>query len=219
MAEMNLSSDAAVESGLKAILEVEGTLLKPTKEASTFEGANTDQLKLQLADAVILKMVEGAEQPELKDNIFTQWLKYGKNGAQAPVKGTFLVKHFLPDAEKLYAKLTNAPVIPGTLMNLVGQRVRWVRLDVPYTIKDKVTGEEKKGISSHYTFALDIMTPEDIKTHVKKLVVGKNETAAKRALVMDAVAKTHPEYKAALDNNTLTDALGITQVDGVFASV
>ena len=219
MAEMNLSSDAAVESGIKAILEIEGTLLKPTKEASTFEGANIDQLKLQLADAVILKMVEGAEQPELKDNIFTQWLKYGKNGAQAPVKGTFLVKHFLPDAEKLYAKLTNAPVIPGTLMNLVGQRVRWVRLDVPYTIKDKVTGEEKKGISSHYTFALDIMTPEDIKTHVKKLVVGKNETAAKRALVMDAVAKTHPEYKAALDNNTLTDTLGITQVDGVFASV
>ena len=217
MAEMNLSSDAAVESGLKAILEIEGTLLKPTKEASTFEGANTDQLKLQLADAVILKMAAGAEQPELKDNIFTQWLKYGKNGAQAPVKGTFLVKHFLPDAEKLYAKLTGAPVVPGTLMNLVGQRVRWVRLDVPYTIKARDgVGEDKSGISSHYTFALDIMTAEDIKTHVKKLVLGKNETATKRALVMDAVAKTHPEYKAALDNNTLANLLGVKVDDGKF---
>ncbi len=213
--ELNLSSDAIVESGLRAVLEVEGTFQAPVKQANTKFGG--EQLTLRLADAVILKMMEGAEQPELKDNVFTQWLKFSsKPGAIAPIKGTFLAKHFIPDAEKLYAKLNNAPIVPGTLMKLVGQRVRWVRLEEDYTIENKETGEVKKGKTAHYTFALDVMTAENINEHVKKLVLGKTLPAAKRALVMDAVAKTHPEFKQALDDGTLAEKLGLTIVDEKF---
>lgn len=205
--ELNLSSDAIVESGLQAVLEVEGTFQAPIKKAST--KFPVDQLELSLADATILKMAPNTEQPDLKDNKFTQWLKYGKIGAVAPIKGTFLAKRFIPDAEKLYAKLTNSPAVPGTLMKLVGQRVRWVRTDDLWKIENKETGEVKSGTSHHYTFGLDVMTPEDINTHVKKLVLGMNLTSAKRALNMDALAKTYPEYKQALDAGTLAEKLGV----------
>lgn len=205
--ELNLSSDAIVESGLRAVLEVEGIFQAPVKQASKY--GSTDQLELSLGEAVILKMAPNTEQPELKDNKFTQWLKYGKTGAVAPIKGTFLAKRFIPDAEKLYAKLTNSPVVPGTLMKLVGQRVRWVRIEDPWKVKDAETGETKEGKSLHYTFGLDVMTPEDINTHVKKLIVGLNVTSAKRALNMDSLAKTYPEYKQALDAGTLAEKLGV----------
>jgi hypothetical protein len=212
--DLNLDSSKVVESGLKAVLEIEGTFAKPFKKPSTFGGT---QLECTLDDAVIIKLSPGAEMPELKDNKFTQWLKYSaKEGALSPASGTFLAKHFIPDGEKLYAKLTNSPVVPGTLMKLVGQRVRWVLLVETLKLKDKETGATKEVTMKYYTFSTDIMTETDVKEAIKKLVLGKNAKAAKRELMMDSLGKSHPEYKAALDDGTLADKLGIKVVDDVF---
>jgi hypothetical protein len=60
-----------------------------------------------------------------------------------------------------------------------------------------------------------------IEDHIKTLVVGFNEAAARRNLLKDTKAKRHSEYKQALDTGAqaLADMLGLEIKDGKFSEV
>lgn len=202
-------SSEAVESGLKAITKVEGNLEQPTREKGSF---GKDQFQFKLSEAVVLAMLEDQEIPELKDDEFTGWITYAKPGAEPTPQGIF-TRGWCKSAEKLQATQGNEN---GGWRDFIEQRVTLERLPVVY--KQKVEDEMKE--VEFLTWQFVEGGEEDtvgIDDHIKTLVVGKNEGAAKRSLLIDSKAKRHPEFKAALEEGTLAELLGLeVDEDGKF---
>lgn len=203
--ELNLSSKDIAVSGFKAIKRIEGTLLPPVKST----GKYNEQLTITLTDAVILEMTPGEPAPELKEDKFTYYLKFGKQGAVKPSAGTFLARAWIPDGEILDAKRRGVPKSEGIVANLFNTRVQLVYKELTSKIKKEGEEEAEEISFGGLTFSTDAMSPKDIQESIKKLVLGFNKTAVSRNLNMDALAKTYPEYKSALNDGTLAAKLGV----------
>ena len=213
-------SDEASKGGFQAIRRVTGTLASVKRVASKFTQTDDrvpkDQAEVVLDDAEILEMDVGEPEPELKEGRFTYWMNYALPGKEKAHQNTFYVRGFLKSAEAL-AKERGIP--NGGLNDLMGTAITLERKEI-VLFKRKVEGsDEKEEITQeNLVFATDSDADAgvDITEHVRGLVVGLNEKAALRNLLMDSKAKRHPEYKDALNGGTLADMLGITVVDGVF---
>lgn len=208
MGDFITNTKEATKGGFQAILKIRGLFELPTRVPSKFTNSDgspgNDQIEVTLKDPVILEMEEGEAEPELKDGKFTWWMGYAKPGAKAAHKNTFYIRGFLTSIEN--AKET----LPG----LVGRYTTWERKDVDLGFKNK-EGNPVSGRNFVYCAEQTADSP-DIVAHIKTLVVGLNEAAVMRNLVMDARSKQFPEYKDALNAGTLAEKLGLKFVDGVF---
>ena len=213
-------SDEGEKSSFQAIIEVEGVFLAPVRKKSKFEKgfkegkAPPDQVEVVLAEACIIEMEKGYEAPELKDDRFTTWMNYAQPGKEKPNQNTFWQRGFCKSAEELMVAKGKPE---GTWRDLVGERVRLRRLEIPIKIKDKESGETKEAALRGYVFTAG-KGGVDIKDYARKHLVGLNKSAAKRELLVDGNLKFHPELRKALEEGTLGEMLDLVEDEkGIFA--
>lgn len=196
------------------ILKVEGVLqpLKrvPSRFDTQFESDKpaNDQVEIVLEEAEILEMAEGQEAPELKDDRFTTWLGYAPPGKEKPHKNTFFAKGFCAYAVEL-AKARG--IENGGLHDLVGSRICLERKEV-FLFKRHKKDDPDEYEEFNITNFVPVECPGDegsLDEYVVGLIVGKNKAAAKRAVLLDGRAKKHPQYKEAIDNDTIGDMIGV----------
>lgn len=218
-------SSQAAKSAFSSIDEVEGVLLAPTRIKNKFGEfddngkARPDQAEIKLNDAVILKMEEGVEEPELKDGVYTTWINYAPPGKD-PSGRSFFVKGFLKSGEALDAKRRGVDVKDGDIANIYGTRVRLVKATIElFTPKPVAGSDEVPKPASATNFIIDEVggSSEALEEHILALIDGKNIPMAVKSLMMDARAKRSPQYKDAIQNGTLDKLLPVTlDKEGVF---
>jgi len=221
-------SSQAAKSAFSSIDEIEGILQAPTRIKNKFGEfddngkVRPDQAEIKLTDALILKMEEGVEEPELKDGVFTTWINYAPPGKD-PSGRSFFVKGFLKSGEALDAKRRSVDIKEGDIANVYGTRVRLVKATIElFTPKPKPGSDEVPEVVSATNFIVDELggSAEDIGDHILKLVDGKNIPMATKALMMDARAKRNTQYKDAISNGSLDKLLPVTlDKEGVFHAV
>jgi len=217
-------SDQAEKNIFNYIKRVEGILGQPERKPSRFEtGFNNkpspDQVELVLEEATILEMEEGYDAPDLKDDRFVWWLTYAQPGKDKPSNGTFFVQGFCRSAEEVM-KAKGKP--SAGWRDLVGERVTLERQERllfkrPRNAQDPEPeeGEDPTAKIPIYQSSLVFVTGDEdsggVEEYVKALVLGKNKVAAKRSLMLDGRAKKYPEYKAAIEDDSICEILGIAQ--------
>ena len=220
------SSKEATRGGFQSIVEVEGILQEIKRVESKFtenrfnkdKGPN-DQAEITLEEATILAMEEGEPEPDLKDDKFVTWMNYAAKGKTKPNVNTFFVKAFMKSAEAVEAKRRGVKPEEGILSNLYGTRVVLRKASV-LLFKKHPEGkpDESEDVmgTGYIVVEGDEASVEMLEAHVTTLVLGKTPASAKRALLLDARAKKHLEYREALDKGTLAQTLGIKLVGGKF---
>ncbi len=212
-------SSEAAKSAFASILEVEGVLQSIEEIANKFGvvddngKARPNQAEIKLADAVILQMEEGVEEPDLKDGVYTFWLNYAAPGGK-PGKRSFFTKGFMASAEKLDATRRGVKEEEGLWENLVGTRIRLVKEEVfLFTLKAKPGSDEKDEDKTSFNFVVKECgdaAEGGIAEYLTKLIDGKTSGNVVRILATDGRAKRHPEYKDAAMNKTLDKMLPVT---------
>ncbi len=224
--DFNDKSTEGEVSGLRAIVEIEGLLQMPVRQAGKlFEGdppdkVVKDQLKVQLTEAAIREMLPGVEEPELKDDTFTFWLSYALPGHQDASPQSAYKRGFCKSAEAINQKRGNMDAATGKPMgwkSLVGQRVVMRQTPISWKISDPDTGEKKETKSKTWTFVDDSSTPADLDAIVAGLIAGKDKSEAMRIVVMDSKVKRDPKYKEAIKAGQ--SVAGMELVDGVYKKV
>ena len=222
-------STEATEGGFKAVLIVEGNFVEAKRVESDFtkddgKPAN-DQARIILEEAVILKMKPGETEPELRDDKFTIYYGYAPREKSQPHKNTMYVRGFQTSAEELWAKRGKKD---KGWKDLLGTRVTMERQSVllfnrpPKKGSDEEVDKDGKVpvYAENFIFAeASEMDVGDLDDHVRNLIVGLNEPAALRKLLLDNRAKRHTKYKKALDSGKLANMLGLILVDDVFTAV
>lgn len=220
------STKEASKGGFQAIKKFEATLVEHERIKNKFAGEDgmltddagnkrvaPDQIEARYEDVVILEMEEGEPEVELKDNKFTVLYSYAKPEKQNAHQNTFWMKGYVASAEAL----------GKTPKEFEGTRVVMEQQEVLlFTRKDKDTGEKTEVLSTNFVFVnpSEGGTSENVADRVKKLVVGKNKTAALRAIMQDNLVKRHPEYRTAVTNGTVGELIeGIELVDDIFVDV
>jgi hypothetical protein len=219
-------SSEASKGGFKAIKEVEGVLQPPTREKSNFQREDgqpsPDQAKIILENAEIIEMEEGESEPELSEDRFTTYMNYARPGKDKPHQNSFYVKGFMKSGERLDAARRGVKPEEGVLGNLYGTQV-CLRTEEVELFSKKIEGTDEKEpvLVSGYIIVEAGGDTGSIEDHIKTLVVGFNEAAARRNLLKDTKAKRHSEYKQALDTGAqaLADMLGLEIKDGKFSEV
>lgn len=217
-------SSEATSGGFRAVLVVEGNFVEAKRIPSDFtkdDGSSAnDQARVTLEEAVILKVKEGETEPELRDDKFTVYYGYAPQGRAQPHKNTFFVRGFQLSAEELWAKRGEKS---KGWKDLLGSRVTMEQKSVMLFKRPPKGDEEAEEdgkvhvYSENFVFVEgDAVSVGDLDEHVRNKVVGLNEQAALRALLLDNRVKRHTKYKEALDNGTLAEMLGLDLVDGVF---
>lgn len=200
------------------IEEVEGVLQPLKRVPSRFDtqyGSDkpaNDQVEIVLEEAEIIKMAEGQEAPELKDDKFTTWLGYAPPGKEKPHKNTFYSKGFCTYAVEL-AK--SRGIENGGVHDLVNTRIRLIKKEV-FLFKRHKQDDPDEYEEFNITNFVPVECGEEegsLNDYVRDLIVGKNSSAAKRAVLLDSRAKKHPEYKEAIDNGTIGELVGVTVDD------
>jgi len=102
---------------------------------------------------------------------------------------------------------------------LVGTRVRMEQRDVELFKKKEEGSEEAKVFTQRNFLFIEPgdSAPVNIDERVKQLIVGKNKSAALRAIMGDNVAKRNPKYKEAISDGSICNMLGVKIVDSIFA--
>lgn len=222
------SSKEASKGGFQGIKKVRGLLSKmervPSKFTESDFGPPKDQIEVTLEDAAVLEMSSNEELMELKEGKFTFWIPYAPPGKVEAAENSIYTKCWIETAEAL----------GSTPKKLIGEYVTLERKPVELfkTDKDeanKPLGTDEKGnkiykhivVDKYFTFANEqTVDSPDVVESIKGIVVGKNKTAALRALVTDPLAKQFPDYKEALSAGTLGEMLGLKlNAEGVFEDV
>jgi len=197
-----------------SIGKVEGELASLTRVKSTFKNADgspaNDQIELKARNAIILGMLDGEPEPDLRDDVFTCWFSYAPSGKDKAGPNTFWIKGLVASAEKL----------GKTPADLIGSRVVLEKREVYlFTSEDKTTGEKEDHSGTNYIFVdpNEEANTADVGAKVKELVAGKTPTAAMRELMLSTITNRNEELKAAARDGTLgTLVPGISIVDGLY---
>lgn len=220
MADLMGRSDEASKGAWQGILKVQGVLAPLERIPSGFEtssfgkGPPKDQAVITLEDAIILEMEEGEETPELKDDKFTFYLPYAAPGKEKAGESTFFTKGFCKSAELLCLVLGIAgggyKDLIGTVVTMESQAV------LLFKQRSRETGEvEEVTGNPHFLFVgAGDESPEDTDDHLRGLMVGKNQAAALRAVMMDIKGKrlgTAAEIRAMFEDGSLAERLGLVQ--------
>lgn len=192
--------DAGV-SGFSAVKTVRGRLVSLTPEDSKFNKGQ--QVKGVLKEAEILELFPNAiGEVDLKDDTFTFWLNYTKEKGKPPHQASPYMRVWVASAKKEYSK--NPSELIGEVVTITQS---------PQKLKDK---DDKVVEYKFWSFTKD--TGEgDLKGYIQTLLVGKNATAASRALALDPRAKSRPELYVAHENGTLAKQFDlIIDADGIY---
>ena len=133
------------------------------------------------------------------------------------------MKYWVASAEKLGKKPSDFKGQYVTLLN-----VRYEAFKRP--VIDEATKKPKKDaegktvtepiMGACFTFIADeTIDSNTVKDYVRDLLDGKNETAARRVVIMDARIKQFPEYRNKLQDGTLAEFVNMNIVDGKFAKM
>ena len=225
--EVITRSSEASKGGFQAIEKIRG-ILAPI---DIVDGLYGKQAKVTLIEAVVLRMEEGEEEPELRDEMWITYYPYGTAKSRKPTQRQFFVAGFVKSAEAEDARRRGIKddEIQGLpeedkpdLKNLYGTVVTIEKQDI-YLFKRPVSqgSEEMEEVwKTGYVVAVDENgdDPAEMDEIVRGLVVGKNKDAATRAILLNARAKQDPKYKDALatDVGDFAVMLGLTVVDGIF---
>lgn len=227
--ELVTTSSGASKGAFQGIKKIRGLLTSIKKVPGRFkrEGEENarDQVEAKYEDVAILEMDEGETEPELKDNAFTIWMGYALPGKRPSKRGLY-IKGFVTSGEELliakggYSRDSQEHLIDtatGKIVSaveiLTGQYV---------TLEHKLiylfTNQAGEDVSYEgWVFVKDeggaVPAMAD---HIAGLLDGKNESGALRALLMDARAKQHPEYKDALSAGVIGGMIDVELIDGIY---
>ena len=232
--------------GFQGIKKIKGLLtsIDVTDPPDTWENQDRQVVIVKLEDAEILEMFGGEDLFELKDRKFSFFIPYAEKG-KSPHKNSIYSKCWLDSAKEQGKKpsefIGQYPILEKQPRVLFEQYVETSQLtknsDIVKTEDGKnktktrnVKGVDKEftlvrihavnesGLPNHFCFAGgEEASAENVKGYIKNLVIGLNEKAALRKLLVDQKAKQHPEFKDALNGGTLAKELGLEVVDGKFA--
>jgi len=217
----------ASKGSYASVLMVEGVPLPlriiPSEKANTF-GKFTDRVEIRLAQATFLKMVEGEDEPELKDGVWSTRMNYAQKGKKSAHKNSVYVRGFvqsLADAKTTWSALVDAGervILEWKEGIPLGFHKNVVDVDgAPIMGEDGVTPMQEDATGSSFVLSTGGSAITPILDHIKKLVLGKNDKMAARELMMDSRAKQKPEFKQALDAGTLAEKLGLKlNAEGIF---
>jgi len=210
------STKEASVGGYQGIKTIRGVLVRLEKKASKFtEGFGgkpaPDQMEFELSDAAVLEMKPNEEEFELTDGKFTGWETYAAPG-RVPHKNSTYMRCWVASAEALGKS-------PSQFLN---EYVTLSRVDTLLFKRKKEGTDETEEIRTdkHWCFVKDAEDTGDIVEHITGLVVGKNKSAAVRALLIDNRAKQYPMYKDAATADNLPSVLPTVKlVDDVFQRI
>ena len=225
MADFIETTKEASSGGFRGIKKIRGLLLDlrlvpPRFETSDY-GEPKNQIEFVLDDAHILEMSPGEEEFELKDNRYVGWVSYAAQG-KTPHANSSYIKCWVASAEKLGRKPSD----------FIGQYVTLEKLPVVLFKQAKV-GSDKKAIvgedgkkiyeeivsTNTFCFVSDETSgSESVDDYIKSLVVGLNQKAALRKLLVETRAKQYPKYKDSLNAGTLAEELGLVLIDDKFTA-
>ena len=205
------STKEAVKGGFKGIKKVRGLLTDiqgPLDPPETWDSKDKQVLVI-MDDVTILEMFNNEEAMELKDNHYTFYIKYAPEG-KTPTENSAYMKCWVASAERLGKKPSD---FKGQYVTL--EKIPLVLFHKPVideTTKKPKIGEDGKKIledisaTSVFSFVPDEGSgTANVKDYLIGLLDGKNQTAARRVVVMDARDKQFPEWKAAWADNTIAE--------------
>ena len=222
------TEDEVVRTGFDAIKKITGILQPPKRIPGTksFDGKPPkDQLLLTLTAAQILEIDKGAKMPELEDDEWHKYFTWAAKGEQ-PTKGSTVAKSLIRSAEQLWK--ARGQTGKGWL-DFVGQQVTLERRSLEWVLSEKpsktddgdgeglANPDTKKNVrtgksDAWYFVENENAEPTDVLADIRdRLVIGQKAFQVQRGLVMDAVAKRHPELKEMFNrkDGTFEDALGV----------
>ncbi len=220
------SSKEASRGGFQGIKKVRGILTDWKKTPSKFTkgdfGEPKEQIEVNLTDAAILEMMPNEDEVELKDGTFKFWIPYAVPG-KIPNTNSIFTRCWVASAEAI--GIADWKTLKGQYITLERRRVVLFKTDkddknkqLPLNPDGSKTYREVT-TDKYFCFVKDESNSEDIKEYIVKNIVGKNEKAAGRFIVMDNRTQQFPEYKEAVKANTIPSVLPVKLVDGVFQKV
>ena len=220
------STKEASRGGFQGIKKIRGLLTELKKVPPRFTesdyGEPKEQIEFVLEDATILEMFPGEEEFELKEGRFVGWVTYAVPG-KTPHANSGYIKCWVASAEKLGKKPSE----------FIGQYVTLEKIPTTLFKRPKL-GEDKKPLLGQdgkkvyeeistdnvFSFVADETADSDnIKKHVRELILGLNSKAALRKLLIDPRAKQFPEFKQMLNDGSLADYLELGIEDDKFVEV
>ena len=227
-----LESDKDVGAfGFQAVKKVRGLLtnIDVQEQPESWEGVG-QVVKVELEDAVILEMFGDEEAFDLKDSKFSFIMPYKLTSGGKIVPGTGYDKCWRASAKELgklpsefigeYVTLEKQPRLLFQVYELEddGTGRKRPKLDEEGNkIKRDVLAVSGNGLPKYFCFVADESADaENVRAYIRDLVIGLNQKAALRKLLVDPKAKQFPEYKDALNAGALAELLDLTVVDDKF---
>ena len=220
MSDFVESTKEASRGGFQGIKKVRG-LLVDLKLVDPPESWDTTRRQLQgtLEETAILEMFPGEEEFELKDGKYTFLIGYAEEG-KTPHANSPYMKCWVASAEKVGKKPSDFIGQVVTLDKVATVLFKQAKLDDK---KKPILDEEGKKVyedvivTSTFSFVADeTADSENIKDYIRSKIVGLNQKAALRQLLIDTRAKQFPEFKEMLNNGTLADYLELVIVNEKF---
>lgn len=214
--------------GFQGIKKIKGLLvdIDVQNPPETWENQEKQVVVVKMEDTNVLEMFGDEDPFELKDGKFTFYVPYVEAGKK-PHQNSVYAKCWLASAKELgkvpsefigqYVTLEKQPrllfqkpvIDPTTKKAKLGEDGK--------KVLDDVLAVDQSGRANHFCFVADETTsPENLNGYVRDLIVGLNQKAALRKLLIDVKAKQHPEYKDALNEGTLANMLELVIVDDKF---
>lgn len=195
------SPDEAGVSGFAAIKRIGGKLASLEIEDSKFNEG--EQIKGSLEDADIRELFPNAiGTPELKNDEFTFWLNYTKRKGEPPHQASPYMRVWVATCKKLFGKTPTEKIGDYVVIDQLAQSFK-----------------DKNGNKIEYRFwgFVEDEGAQSIEEYAKQELVGKNASAAIRALLTNNRLKNYPELSAMHQDGTLAEKLGLkVDDDGVY---
>lgn len=216
-------------SGFAGIKKVRGILLdiQLVDPPESWESKDK-QAQVLMGDTHILEMFGDEEPFELTDGKFSFYIPYKLTQGGKIAPNSIYNKCWLDSCEEVY-KDRNPSKHKGeyivlekqprllfqqyqTDTNEAGRKVPALN-EQGEKIKVDVLAVNQQGRPNHFCFVADETADSDsVADYIRDLVVGLNQKAALRKLLIDQKAKQYPEYKVALNDGVLAELLGLVLV-------
>jgi len=211
MSNLIESTKESSKGGFKGIKKIRGTIvdIKLVDPPESWDSTK-QQAQIFMEDTAVLEMFPGEDMFELKDGKFNFYIAYAEKDKK-PSGNSAYIKVWVASFEKVGKKPSD---FIGKVVTL--DKVRTKLFDT----RNKET-KEKEEVWAEGCFGIvadENSGSADVKDYIKGLIVGKNQKAALRELLVDSRAKQLPEFKEALSKGTLAELVGLTIVDDVFTA-
>ena len=173
--------------------------------ASKFGGEPKDLCQMTLEDAEVLKVVEGAPTPQLKDGKYAFSIPYAKPGDIEPHESSAFVRGFLKSAEEL-----------GIMPDWKDKVITIQRGDLLF---EGLTSDDGSPVVAKTWFCVG--EPEGVlplDEYIKQLILGKKPTVAIHDLLLDGRVRASPDAKAVragIESGEYLTEHGLEVIEGI----